>query len=400
LLAAVARLPALTVERVAPGEALGRALAEELVAAGDLPPFAASMMDGYALRAADAAAPAAALPVAFEVFAGRTAPGPLPPGCCCRIATGAPLPPGADAVEMQEEVRRRGRIARFARAVPAGQFVRAAGSDLRAGVVALPAGAEVDPAAVGLAAALGLSAVAVRRRPVVAILPTGDELVPPGRPLRPGQIRESNSSALAAAVREAGGAPRVLPIARDAPAALDRALRAARGADVLLTIGGVSVGPRDGMREALRRAGARLSFWRVAMRPGKPFTFGRWGDAAVFGLPGNPASALVTFELFVRPALRARAGLEGDGRVYAQVRLTQAQDKPPALEVYQRVRLVPARTGLPWAEPLASQRSGDLSSIAGADALAVLPEGPARLRRGAPLRALLLGRGAILTTRE
>jgi molybdopterin molybdotransferase len=402
LLAAMARLPALPAERIRAAAALGRTLAEDVVAPEDLPPFAASTMDGYALRAADAARPGAALPVAFEVFAGRLAPGPLPPGACCRITTGAPLPPGADAVEMQEEVRARARTARFARAVPPGQFVRAAGSDLRAGAVAIPAGAPVDPPAVGLAAALGLRTLPVSRRPLVAILPTGDELAPPDRRLRPGQIRESNAAALAAAVREAGGEPRILPIASDAPAALARALRAARGADLLLTIGGVSVGPRDLVRDALRGAGARLAFWRVAMRPGKPFTFGTWGDVAVFGLPGNPASALVTFELFVRPALRARAGLAGDGRVHGWVRLARAMEKPPALEVYLRVRLAPPprAAGLPWAEPLPTQRSGDLSSTVGADALAVLPAGAARLRRGAPVRALLLRVGSVLTTRE
>ena len=402
LLAAVARLAPLPIERVAPADALGRALAADLVAGEDLPPFAASTMDGFAVRAADASAPGVALPVAFEVFAGRGLPPPLPRGACCRITTGAPLPAGADAVEMQEETRARGGTVRFGRAVAPGQFVRAAGSDLRAGAVALPAGAPVDPAAVGLAAALGLRSVPVRRRPRVAILPTGDELAPPGRRPGPGQIRESNAAALAAAVRDAGGDPRVLAIAPDAPAALARALRAARGADVLLTIGGVSVGPRDHVRRALQRAGARLAFWRVAMRPGKPFTFGTWGEVAVFGLPGNPASALVTFELFVRPALRARAGLAGDGRVHAWVRLAEAQEKPPALEAYQRVRLGPPPevAGLPWATPLHTQRSGDLSSLSGADALAVLPAGTARVRRGAPVRAVLLRAGGDLTSRE
>jgi molybdopterin molybdotransferase len=391
VLAALARLPPLPTERVPLEEAPGRALTEDLRAPHDLPPFAASTMDGYALRAADAAA-GVRLPVAFEVPAGRPARRALPPGACCRIATGAALPAGADAVERQEDVHRRGRTAVFGRPVPAGQFVRTPGSDLRAGAVALPAGAILDPASVGLAAALGHREVPVRRRPVVAILPTGDELAPPGRPLRPGEIRESNATALAAAVREAGGLPRVLPPARDTAAALDRALRRARGADVLLTIGGVSVGARDLVRAALVRAGARLHFWRVAMRPGKPFTFGLWGNAAVFGLPGNPASALVTFELFARPALRRRAGLPGDGRARLWVRLGTAVEKPAGLAVLLRVRLgpPPPGPGLPWAEPLRTQRSGDHASLAGADALAVLPAGAARLRRGAAVPALLL----------
>jgi molybdopterin molybdotransferase len=162
--------------------------------------------------------------------------------------------------------------------------------------------------------------------------------------------------------------------------------------DVLLTVGGVSVGARDLVRGALREAGARLQFWRVAIRPGKPFTFGLWGKRAVFGLPGNPASALVTFELVVRPALRALAGLDGDGRVAAWVRLATGQEKPSELTVYLRVRLSvpPGTPGLPWAEPLRTQQSGDLTSLAGADALAVLPAGASRFRRGAAVRAVLL----------
>jgi molybdopterin molybdotransferase len=257
--------------------------------------------------------------------------------------------------------------------------------------VALAAGAVLDPGAVGLLDALGLREVSVRRRPTVAILPTGDELASPHRPLRAGEIRGSNGAALAAAVREAGGLPRVLPPARDTLGALARALRSARGADLLLTVGGVSVGPRDLVRTSLRRAGARLDFWRVAMRPGRPFTFGTWGTTAVFGLPGNPASALTTFELFVRPGLRARAGLPGDGRVRLRVRLSEPIEKPVELTVFVRVRIGPElREGSPWAEPLRSQRSGDQSALIGADALAVLPAGAARYRRGAAVRALLL----------
>ncbi len=391
ILGAVARLAPLPAERVPLEKALGRTLATDLTAEADLPPFAASTMDGYAFRSGDAQ-PGARLPVAFEVFAGHGAARELPPGACCRITTGAPLPPGADAVEKQEEVRRQGRTVILDRAVAPGQFVRARGSDLPAGAVALAAGAAVDPAVVGLAAALGHRELAVHRRPRVVILPTGDELVPPGRRLLPGQIRESNGVALVAAVQEAGGEARKLPAVRDRAGSLERALRGARDLDVLLTVGGVSVGARDLVRGALRRAGARLQFWRVAIRPGKPFTFGLWGDKVVFGLPGNPASALVTFELFVRPALRALSGRVGDGRVSTWVRLARAQEKPAELTVYLRVRLTapPGTPGLGWAEPLRTQQSGDLTSLAGADALAILPAGPTRLRRGAAVRAIVL----------
>ncbi len=200
---------------------------------------------------------------------------------------------------------------------------------------------------------------------------------------------ETNGHALSAAARDAGAEPVLLPAAADDPSALARALAAARGVDALVTTGGVSVGARDLVRAALTAAGAQLDFWRVSMRPGKPFTFGRWGELAVFGLPGNPTSALVTFELFVRPALRALAGLRGTGRLRIAARLGAAQEKPAGLEVYLRARLGVARGEL-VAIPLRSQSSGDLSSAAGLDALAVLPAGRTRLPRGARVEVLVL----------
>jgi molybdopterin molybdotransferase len=389
VLASLADVAPLPGERVPLAEALGRALAEDLVAAGDLPAFDASTMDGYAFRAADAPRPGSRLPIAFEVFAGRPAAGALPRGACCRIFTGAPLPDGADAVEQQEEVRRAGRAAVFRRPGERGRFVRRRGSDLAAGAIAAASGSVVDPGTIGVAAGLGRAELLVRRRPRVAILPTGDEVIPVGRALTAGQIVESNGHALAAAVREAGGDPLLLPIAPDDAGALRRAILAAEGLDALLTSGGVSIGSRDLVRGALVAAGARIDFWRVAMRPGKPFAFGRLGRTAVFGLPGNPASALVTFELFVRPALRALAGLPGAGRLRARARLGAAQEKPAALEVYLRVRVRRARGGL-VAEPLRTQASGSLSSAAGHDALAILPAGRAKLPRGAPVDVVLL----------
>jgi molybdopterin molybdotransferase len=388
ILAALSDVAPLPAERVPLEAALGRALAEDLVAGGDLPAFHASTMDGYALRARDGRA-GVRLPVAFEVFAGRPAPGPLPAGACCRIFTGAPVPEGADAVEQQEQVRRAGRSATFLREAVRGRFVRPRGSDVAAGRVAVPAGAPLDPGTIALAAGLGRSELVVHRRPRVAILPTGDELVPVGRTPAPGQIVETNGHALAAAAREAGAEPVLLPAAADDAASLRRALTAARGADALVTSGGVSVGARDLVRDALAAAGARLEFWRVAMRPGKPFTFGRWGPTAVFGLPGNPVSALVTFELFARPALRTLAGLSGSGRLRIRARLAAAQEKPPELQVYVRCRLRVVRGEL-FAVPLRSQSSGDLSSAAGVDALAVLPAGRARLGRGARVDVVVL----------
>lgn len=376
-------------ERVPLHAALGRALAEDVRAPRALPPFDASTVDGYAFRAADAIAPGARLPVAFEVFAGASQIPALLPGACARVFTGAPLPAGADCVEMQEEVKRRRGTAELTRAGERGRFLRRAGSDVASGAVALARGTVVDPGAIGLAAAVGRAELLVHRRPRVAILATGDELVPVGEVPGPGRIVDSNSHALAAACIEAGAEPALLPVARDDEASLATALAAARGCDVLLTLGGVSVGERDLVRGALERAGARLDFWRVAIRPGKPMTFGRWGAAAVFGLPGNPVSALVTFEVFARPALRALAGLRGNGRTTVEVRLATAQRKVPELTYFLRVRLR-EQDGEIWAEPLPSQSSGDLSSATGFDALAVLPAGADALRRGARVQAMVL----------
>jgi len=382
----VAPLPA---ERLPLRAALGRVLADDLVASRALPPFDNSQMDGYALRATDASRAGARLPVAFELAAGASRVPELPPGACARVFTGAPLPRGADAVEMQEEVERDGSSARFLRAAERGRYVRPAGFDVAAGAVALARGATLDPGAVGLAAALGRTELLVHRRARVAILATGDELVPVDRPPGAGQIVDSNSHALAAACVEAGAEPQLLPLAGDTPRALRSSLEAARGCDVLITSGGVSVGDRDLTRAALEALGTRLSFWRVAIRPGRPLVFGRWGRAAVFGLPGNPASALVTFELFVRPALRALSGFSGPSRLTLPGRLETPMVKEVGLTYFVRAR-ARVREGQLWFEPLRIQSSGALTSVVGFEALAVLPPEVRRLRRGATVEAILV----------
>jgi molybdopterin molybdotransferase len=389
ILDALADVAPLAPERVSLAEALGRALAEDLAATRALPPFDNAQMDGYALCADDARGPGARLRVAAEIFAGGAPPRPLARGTCARVFTGAPLPEGADAVEMQEEVTRRGGVAEFRRAAERGRFVRRTGSDVAEGAVALGRGAVVDPGAVGLAAALGRADVAVHRRPRVALLATGDELVPVGRSPGPAEIQESNSHAIAAACRDAGAAPTLLPIARDTRASLDAALAAADGFDALVTMGGVSVGDKDLVRQALEATGTELDFWRVAMRPGKPIAFGRRGRTAVFGLPGNPASALVTFELFVRPALRRLAGLPGTGRAVLPARLAAPLEKPSELTLFARARARLERGAL-VVEPLRAQGSGQLTSVTGFEALAIAPKGPTRLRRGSAVQAILL----------
>jgi molybdopterin molybdotransferase len=389
VLAGLAGVAPLAPETAPLGEALGRALAEDLTAGIPLPAFDAATMDGYALRAADAPRAGASLPVSLTVFAGAPAGRPLPRGTCARIFTGAPLPRGADSVEQQEEVSREGDRARFRRAAQEERFVRRRGSDVARGAVALRRGEPLDGGALGLAASLGRTSLRLHRRPRVAILPTGDELVAAGHRPRPGQIVESNGIALAAAAWDAGAEPDVLPPIPDDPRLLARALRQVRGHDAIVTVGGVSVGEHDFVRDALVKAGARLDFWRVAMRPGKPFTFGRWGRAAVFGLPGNPASALVTFELFVRPALRALAGLQGSGRLAVQARLAGPAGKPEGLTAFLRSRLRRDGRGF-LIDPFPTQVSGNLTSSAGVDALAILPAGRARFPRGALVEAIVL----------
>jgi len=389
ILAALSGMAPLAPERVPLRDALGRALADDLVASRALPPFDCSQMDGYALRAADAPRPGSRLPVAFQVFAGGPPPPPLPPRTCARVFTGSPVPQGADSVEMQEEVSRKGALARFRRAAEPGRYVRLAGSDVPAGALALPRGTTVDAGAIGLAASLGRTELIVFRRPHVGLLATGDELVPIDRPPGPGQILDSNSHALAAACSEAGGIPVLLPIARDNPASLAAALRAAEGCDILVSTGGVSVGEKDLVKEALSAAGTRLDFWRVAMRPGKPITFGLRGRTAVFGLPGNPASALVTHELFVRPALRMLAGLAGSGRAVLPARLASPVEKVAGLTYYVRAKARVERGAL-VVEPLRTQISGNLSSIMDFQALAILPKRATHLRRGAQVEAILI----------
>jgi molybdopterin molybdotransferase len=327
--------------------------------------------------------------VAFVAGAGLPHVPALPRATCAGVSTGAPLPAGADAVEMQEEVEREGATARFRRAAAAGRYVRRAGHDVAAGSAPLRRGTVVDAGAVGLAAALGRTELLVHRRPRVALLATGDELVPVDRAPAPGQIQDSNTHMLGAACAEAGAEASLLALAGDSRPALRRSLEAVRGFDALVTTGGVSVGDRDLTRGMLEAMGTRLSFWRVAIRPGKPVAFGRWGRTAVFGLPGNPASALVTFEIFVRPALRALAGLTGPSRPVLTARLATSFDKDPALTYYVRAR-ARLREGALWVDPLGTQSSGALTSATGFDALAVLPPGAARLRRGAKIEAILL----------
>jgi molybdopterin molybdotransferase len=380
-----ARTAPLAAEAVGLADALGRVLAADLIAGRALPPFDDAAMDGFAARAADLPG---VLPIHGAIAAGHPAAGPLPPGTAVRIATGGALPAGADCVVMREDADDRGDRVGLPAAAP-GAHVRRAGEDVAPGQRVLSAGVALDPGAIGLLAALGRGVVEVGRRPRVAILPTGDELVALGAAPGPGQRIESNGWALAAQVREAGGLPDVRPTAPDEPAALAGAL-ALDDVDVLLTSGGVSVGDRDHVRAALEARGVAIDFAKVAMKPGKPILFGTAGRALVFGLPGNPVSSMIGFELFVRPALRRLQGARVAERPRAPVVFDAPYRKAPGRLHVVRVALRREDERL-VATPHPRQGSAMISSMATLDALAILEASRGDVAAGETAIALLLG---------
>ena len=373
-------------EEVALADAAGRVLVEPLVRAPfDVPGFANSAMDGYAVRAADTPG---TLRVVGEVAAGMASLPTVSPGTTVRIMTGAPLPPGADAVVPIEAAapENDGSVTLAEAAV--GAHVRAAGHDTRAGDEVCVQGV-LTPAKVALLASLGLGRVVVHRRPPVAILSTGDELVAPGEPLRPHQIHDANGVALAAAVREVGGEPILLPHARDDAAEIEAALlRAAEMADLVVTSAGVSVGRHDHVRAILESRG-ELDFWRIAIQPGKPLAVGEIGGRLLIGLPGNPVSALVVFELVVRPFLRAMQGLAGDGRMRVRATVEERIGTDAARRAFLRVVVRDLGDRL-VARPAGGQQSSQLRPLADANALLVVPEGIEAAEPGQTYEAILL----------
>jgi molybdopterin molybdotransferase len=368
-------------ERVALADAAGRVLAEDLRAREPLPPFDNSAMDGYAVATEDLEGPGPwRLEVTGESSAGSE-PLALAKRTACRIFTGAPLPSRADAVVMQEHVVRDGNAVRFEARPRVLQHVRRAGEDLARNAVALGAGTRLSPGA-RLAGMLDRAVLPVARQPRVTVLCTGDELRAPGDEPRPASIPESNSAPLAALARQAGASVRVAPIARDEPHAMLRAIeQALDGTDVLLTVGGVSVGDRDVVRPALERAGVKLDFWRVAIKPGKPLAVGRSAAAHVLGLPGNPASAVVTFALFGVPLLRA---MQGDARPVGaalRVRLGAARKRPADRLELVRATLVVETESL-VARVHDNQSSGAATSLAHSDGVAFVPPGEGEIEAG------------------
>lgn len=370
----------------------GRVLAADIAALRTQPPFANSAMDGYAARAEDLQ-PGKELRVIGESAAGRGFAGSVAPGEAVRIFTGAPLPEGTDAILIQENAEGvDGPVIRVTKAASKGQFVRAAGLDFGSGEVLLAAGRRLDSAALGLAAAMGHPELPVRRKPVVAILATGDELVLPGEPVGPDQIVASNSYALAALVEQAGGTALDLGIARDNHPDLAARIEAAKAAkaDVLVTLGGASVGAHDLVQAALKAQGMDLGFWKIAMRPGKPMMMGRLGPIVALGLPGNPVSSIVCGHLFVTPLIEALLGMAEPERDRGEPAIL-AVDLPANDERqdYLRSAFV-TEAGERRVKPFPKQDSSMLANLARAEALVIRPVFAEPAKAGDPCRIIRL----------
>ncbi|WP_112663352.1 gephyrin-like molybdotransferase Glp [Microvirga flavescens] len=384
-------------ERIPLGQCAERTLAEDVKAERDQPPFPASAMDGYAVRSIDTASIPATLRVIGVSAAGARFEREVGPGEAVRIFTGAPLPQGADAVVLQEDTDRDGDIVTVKEAAREGRHIRAAGLDFRAGETLLTSGQRLDARHISLSAAMGRGSLLVRRKPRIAILATGDELVLPGEPAGPDQITASSLPAIAAMVTKAGGEPIDLGIARDSLEALNERLDAAKSvkADMLVTLGGASVGEHDLVQKALIARGMALDFWRVALRPGKPLMHGIFEGATMLGLPGNPVSSFVCAILFVVPAIRA---LLGDPRSAADPTepAILGEDLPQnALrQDYMRAALAFERLEgeRPVVRPHPVQDSSMLCQLAQSDVLLIRPPHAPAARAGDPCRIIRLER--------
>ena len=361
-------------------DCLGLVLAEDVVATVPLPPFDNSAMDGYAVRAADVAAVPVELPVVDDIPAGRTASAPLEAGTAHRIMTGAPVPAGADAVVQVEWTDGGTSVVRVDRPVAAGQNVRRMADDVAVGTTVLRAGVALGPAQLGLAAALGFGSLPVRRRPRVLVLSTGSELVGPGVALEPGQIYESNGVMLAAAVREAGGEAELLRFVPDDVEQFHAAIAPRLASvDLLLTSGGVSAGAYEVVKDAF--TGRGVGFTKVAMQPGGPQGAGRYQGVAVATLPGNPVSAQVSFEVFIRPALRAAMGFSRVERPTAAARLSASITSPAGRTQFRRGAYDPESGRV--VTPVGGPGSHLLSALAMSDCLIEVPEDVTELAAGA-----------------
>jgi molybdopterin molybdotransferase len=393
ILAEVRRQPAL---RIPLDDALDSVLAEDVVSGMDIPPWTNSAMDGYAARSQDVRGASDSQPVRLRVVdqipAGHFPRRKIGQGECARIFTGAPLPDGADSVIRQEDTDLGGETVAVFKDRDAGINFRLAGEDIRKGSTVLPAGAVLGPAQLGVLASLAVAHPLVYRRPRVAILGSGDEIVDLDQAedvLAGRKIASSNTHTLLALVKEAGGLPVNLGIAADTPESLRDHLQGALDCDLLVTTAGISVGEHDFVRQVLEELGGELRFWKLRMRPGAPVGFGVLGSVPWIGLPGNPVSTMVTFELFVRPAIRTMMGHSLPFRRTVSVRASEAITVKPKLQHFLRGIVSQGEHGLE-ARLTGPQGSGILTSMAHANALLILPEGQFETPVGTSVRALIL----------
>ncbi len=371
-------------------DAIGRTLAADVVADRDVPPFRNSAMDGYAVRGADVATAPVRLKVIGTVAAGAMPDRAVHPGEAMRIMTGAPMPDGADTVVRVEDTDNADDVVTVTAPTKAGISVRQAGEDLTQGTTVLPKGTVLRPAEIGVLASLGVPKPLVIARPRVAVMATGDEIVEPSEVPGPGKIRNSNSYSLASAIWTSGCGPWLRPVVRDTPDSLRAALHDAMEADAIVTSGGVSVGDHDWVKPVVSEMG-RIDVWAIAIRPGRPLAFGEIRGVGgrtvpIFGLPGNPVSALLTFELFVRPALLKMSGRTKLFRPRAQAKLLDAVDKPAELRFFAR-GIYDATAGT--VRLTGPQGSGILRSMALANCLLDLPPGPESFAAGETVAVIL-----------
>ena len=379
-------------------ECLGQVLAEDIYSSMDIPPKDNSAMDGYAVKAADIAGASASSPVYLDIIGEAKAGGvsnlAVKAHKTIRIMTGAPLPRGADSVvpfEETDETQRKDQPLKqigILKAVEKGKNIRWSGEDIAKGQLALPKGIVLRPAQVGVLASLGMDKVKVIRRPVVAILATGDELVEVGQPLPEGQIYNSNSYSAAAQVLRYGGIPRVLGIARDTEKDLGKKIKEALSSDMLLTTGGVSIGDYDLVKDVLAKQG-EISFWKVRMKPGKPLAFGTIKGVPHLGLPGNPVSSMITFELFARPAMLKMMGKTNLTRPTVDVIMESRIKNSDGRRIFARA-IVRKDGDRLYAKTTGPQSSGILTSMSQANALVIVPEDVAAVKEGDSLQAIML----------
>jgi molybdopterin molybdotransferase len=367
-------MPRMPVEQVALADALGRVLAEDLAARRTQPPMAVSAMDGYAVRAGDVQILPATLNVIGAAPAGEAFAGTVGPGEAVRIFTGGPVPDGADSIVIQENTTSEaGTVTVVDGTTTVGRYVRPAGLDFKEGQTLITAGRALTARDIGLAAGMNVPWVRVRRKPMIALLSTGDEIVMPGDPIGPNQIVSSNGLALSSFIAAEGGRAIDLGISPDSRDALKAMAQGARGADMLITTGGASVGDHDIVQSVLGEVGLELDFWKIAMRPGKPLIFGRIGDTPILGLPGNPVSALVCALIYLGPAMRAMLGIENGDTQTASAVLGRDLPANDERQDYLRSRLEPGSDGTSVATPADAQDSSMFATLTHADCLVVRP---------------------------